>query len=90
MCETLNFFQNKFSFFISQKIEKLILNNDENFYHLPSHLNFYLKAMEIRDKFADNQFTFTDSFILSQASYHNIKVCTRDNKMKSFQEVEFL
>ena len=90
LCETLNFFQNKFSFYISHKIEKLILTNTENFCHLPSHLNFYLKAMEIREKFAYNQLTFTDSFILSQAEFHGLKVCTRDQKMKNYEKVGFV
>lgn len=88
ICEVLNFLQNRFSYELSAHAENFIFHTPNTFRILPTHYNFYTKALNIRQKYADNLFSFTDAFILAQAEYHRLKISTRDRKLASYKEVE--
>ncbi len=90
LCEVLNFIQNKYSYNFSIKAHQLISFNTNLFVFLPTNLALQIKAVKIRTKFQDNEFSFTDSIILAQADENGLVVFTNDKKMSNYEQVKVL
>jgi len=90
LCETLNYIQNKYSHFHSMDAYNLMVKGHNTFFFLPIALELYSIASDIRNKYADNNYTMTDCLILAQAEQLGFKVYTADIRMQNYKAVEVI
>ncbi len=86
VCETLNFLQNKVSFFLSQAAEESIFSSQFIFRRIEISSEVLIKAQEIRQIYADNELQFTDAVLLAQSEIFGLTLYTRDQRMLGYKK----
>ena len=85
--ELTNLIKNKFSTDKSFKSANTILTHTNDFEIVPITNQDKILALEIMQKFLDNNYSYTDSLILAQAQRLQTKVFARDKVMINYQKV---
>ena len=85
--ELTNFLKNRFSTYKAYQTADKIFNNPDIFQFIPITEEDSFLALQIMQKFLDNNYSYTDSLILAQAEKLEIKVFTRDKVMINYQKV---
>ena len=86
--ELTNFLKNRFSTYKAYQTADKIFNNPDIFQFIPITEEDSFLALQIMQKFLDNNYSYTDSLILAQAEKLEIKVFTRDKVMINYQKVD--